>query len=195
MFVLFSVFYMFDFFYYEDRFITGWEIIQERMGWMLAWGNTIWMPFFCNLQSYYLIEWSELPIWFYYFIVIMFIAGFIISHLSNGQKDSFKRNSELPYYGIKQAYLTTEEGRKILISGFWGISRHPNYFGELLNSLAFCLMCGTQFGIYPYGYAIFIWTLLFTRFERDERKCREKYGKDWEKYKSAVPYKIIPYLY
>jgi protein-S-isoprenylcysteine O-methyltransferase Ste14 len=194
MFVGFSLFYMFDFFFYEDRFLTGWEICQERLGFMLIWGNTIFMPFFCNLQSIHLIEWSELPIWAVIGITISFLAGFVISHLANGQKDLFKRDSEAPYYGIEPKYISTEHGRKILVSGFWGASRHPNYCGELLNSLSFCLMCGFK-SIIPYGYAIFIWTLLFTRFERDDRKCQEKYGKDWKRYTEAVPYKIIPYVY
>ena len=27
---------------------------------------------------------------------------------------------------------------------------------------------------------------------RDERRCREKYGKDWDRYLAAVPYKWFP---
>ena len=29
---------------------------------------------------------------------------------------------------------------------------------------------------------------------RDDEACREKYGKDWDKYCKLVPYKIIPYV-
>ena len=30
---------------------------------------------------------------------------------------------------------------------------------------------------------------------RDDHACREKYGKDWDKYCKAVPWRIIPYIY
>ena len=39
----------------------------------------------------------------------------------------------------------------LLTSGFWGLSRHFNYVGDLMMSLSFCLCCG--FGhILPYFY-------------------------------------------
>jgi hypothetical protein len=53
LYLIFSFVYMFDFFYYEEAFITGFEIIEERFGnfitfiqgFQLLWGNTVWMPF------------------------------------------------------------------------------------------------------------------------------------------------------
>ena len=33
------------------------------------------------------------------------------------------------------------------------------------------------------------------RAGRDEHLCRGKYGKDWDKYKSIVRYRLIPYIY
>lgn len=30
---------------------------------------------------------------------------------------------------------------------------------------------------------------------RDDHACSLKYGKDWEKYKSIVKYKLIPFVY
>jgi len=38
--------------------------------------------------------------------------------------------------------LTTESGRKLLISGWWGWSRHPNYFGDLMMALSWSLLTG-----------------------------------------------------
>jgi len=38
--------------------------------------------------------------------------------------------------------LTTESGRRLLISGWWGWSRHPNYFGDLIMALSWSLLTG-----------------------------------------------------
>ena len=42
MYLIFSFLYMLDFFVTEDQFITGFEIYQERFGFMLCWGNFVW---------------------------------------------------------------------------------------------------------------------------------------------------------
>lgn len=81
----------------------------------------------------------------------------------------------------------------MLISGFWGISRHPNYMGDLIMSLSWSLPAGTC--IIAYFYPIYFLGLLVSRFERDEKNCRKKYGQDWEKYCEKVPYKIFPFIY
>ncbi|KAG2393950.1 hypothetical protein C9374_003714 [Naegleria lovaniensis] len=195
MYLIFSFLYMLDFFVTEDQFITGFEIYQERFGFMLSWGNFVWMPFVCTAQAYYLIEWSDLPLWGVIAVSVLWIFGYVVARLSNAQKDKFKRDPNAPFLGIKPKYIETEQGRKVLVNGFWSLSRHPNYFGELANSLSFGLMCGFDKGIFPYSYSIFIWVLLFTRYERDHKKMKQKYGKSFERYCSLVPYKIIPYVY
>lgn len=30
-------------------------------------------------------------------------------------------------FGVDLKYMTTERGTKLLIEGWWGMSRHPNY--------------------------------------------------------------------
>jgi delta14-sterol reductase len=163
------------------------------------------MPFVCTLQPLYLIEKSTMSYSYAIFIIFLWIFGYVFSRLANNQKDVFKRDIDSEFYGKKQEYIKTKNGKYILTNLFWGISRHvnnylifknkPNYFGELMNSLCFGLVCGYKYGIIPYLYSIFIWSLLFTRFERDERKCLKKYGEDWKKYMKIVPYKIIPYIW
>ena len=33
-------------------------------------------------------------------------------------------------------------GKKLLVSGWWGLCRHPNYLGDLILSLSWSLPCG-----------------------------------------------------
>jgi protein-S-isoprenylcysteine O-methyltransferase Ste14 len=91
-------------------------------------------------------------------------------------------------------YIRTEKGSKLLITGWWGIARHINYFGDLIMALAWCMTAGTQ-DIIPYFYVIYFTILLIHRDLRDDHNCHNKYGRDWDRYKKIVPYRIFPYLY
>jgi hypothetical protein len=197
---IFTFVYMFNFFYTEDHFITTWDVYIEKFGWQLCWGDMAWMPFVCSTCAYFLVTdiHYELPRWAIAVICGMWICGHILERLSTAQKDAFKRdpNQKTFLFGlIKQDYIDAGNNKKILCSGLWGMSRHPNYCGELMNSLSFCLPAGFSHSIFAYAYTFFIWGLLFTRFERDDRKCNLKYGAAWKEYSKRVPYKIIPYVY
>jgi 7-dehydrocholesterol reductase len=95
---------------------------------------------------------------------------------------------------IRAEYLTETGERKenlLLASGFWGVSRHFHYLPEL--SAAFLWSCATGFThLMPFFYVIFLTILLVHRAFRDDEKCSKKYGRHWEEYCKAVPYKIIP---
>ncbi len=129
--------------------------------------------------------------------------------------------------------MTTESGRKLLTSGWWGRSRHPNYMcvhessvlvpslthvflpcrGDLLMAFAWSLPTGFNTPI-TYFYVTYFAVLLIHRERRDSEACKIKwvsrvvprayradghlhcrYGKDWDKYKKLVPWRIIPYVY
>lgn len=60
--------------------------------------------------------------------------------------------------------------------------------------LSWCLATGFHSPI-PYFYVLYFAPLLLHRAMRDDIKCREKYGKDWETYCRLVPAQIIPYIY
>lgn len=46
-----------------------------------------------------------------------------------------------------------------------------------------------------YFYVIFLTILLLDRARRDEERCSQRCGADWELYCQKVPYKIIPRLF
>ena len=46
------------------------------------------------------------------------------------------------------------------------------------------------------SYAVcYLTPLLIHRERRDDRDCARKYGADWDRYKAAVPWRLIPYVY
>ena len=49
--------------------------------------------------------------------------------------------------------------------------------------------------VVTYFFMLYFAVLLIHRQLRDDAKCKEKYGKDWEVYRKKVPYRIVPYIY
>lgn len=90
-------------------------------------------------------------------------------------------------------FMETERGTKLLTSGWWGVSRHPNYLGDLLIGLSWSLPTGFNTPLTYFYFAYFI-ILLVHRQKRDDHACKQKYGKDWDEYCRRVPYKICPWL-
>lgn len=87
--------------------------------------------------------------------------------------------------------MVTESGRKLLTSGWWGRSRHPNYMyvnsvlslfttraeapsrGDLLMALAWSLPTGFNTPI-TYFYVVYFAVLLIHRQRRDDEACEKK---------------------
>ncbi len=56
-------------------------------------------------------------------------TGYIIFRGANGQKDAFRRDPNHASVAHLKT-LKTERGTKLIISGWWGVARHINYFGD-----------------------------------------------------------------
>jgi protein-S-isoprenylcysteine O-methyltransferase Ste14 len=90
--------------------------------------------------------------------------------------------------------METERGKRLLLSGYWGMARHVNYLGDWIIAVSFGLCAG--FGsVIPYFYPLWFALLLVTRERRDDRWCARKYGADWDRYKERVPWRIVPGIY
>ena len=83
---------------------------------------------------------------------------------------------------------------RLLVSGFWGISRHINYAGEILQAFAIALptllACGS---LLPLAYPAYYIALFIPRAIDDDKQCRVKYGPElWAAYVARVPFYILP---
>ena len=64
-------------------------------------------------------------------IILLNALGYLIFRASNNQKNLFRHDPGHPW--VKQLKtLKTDRGTELIISGWWGISRHINYFGDWL---------------------------------------------------------------
>ncbi|RUP49886.1 ergosterol biosynthesis ERG4/ERG24 family-domain-containing protein [Jimgerdemannia flammicorona] len=188
---VFQAWYVIDSLYNEAAVLTTMDITTDGFGFMLAFGNLSWLPMVYSLQARYLaafprdLNYAELV-----GVIALQLTGYYIFRSSNGQKNKFRTDPEGD--DVKHLeYIETTAGTRLLTSGWWGISRHINYLGDWLMSIAWCLPCGYATPI-PYFYMIYFAILLLHRERRDDDKCRKKYGKDWDRYCEIVKWRIIP---
>ncbi|KAJ3054573.1 hypothetical protein HK097_001406 [Rhizophlyctis rosea] len=196
--------YVIDFFYNEDWYLRTIDICHDHFGFYLSWGDSVWLPFMYTLQSHFLVRHPIDLSWPYFFFVFgLGMWGYYIFRAVNNQKDLVRRtDGDCKIWGKKAEVIrtsfVTSDGKEhkslLLVSGFWGLSRHFNYVGDLAISTAMCLTCGFGY-LLPYFYITFMTILLVGRVQRDQDRCFGKYGKYWEEYCRRVPYKLIPYVY
>lgn len=191
---IFHLYYVIDSHWSEPAILTTMDITTDGFGFMLCFGDLAWVPMNYTLQTRYLVDYDAgLSWWVCVLIVLLKIAGMYIFRASNSQKNTFRNNPNDPEVAHLQ-YIETATGRRLMTSGWWGVSRHINYFGDLMMGLAWCLPTGFN-SIIPYFYFIYFTALLVDRQKRDDHNCKMKYGKDWDRYCEIVPYKIVPWLY
>ncbi|NXK13516.1 LBR protein, partial [Herpetotheres cachinnans] len=190
----FQLLYVVDALWNEEAILTTMDITHDGFGFMLAFGDLVWVPFVYSLQAFYLVGHPTAISWpVAAAITVLNCIGYYIFRSANSQKNNFRRNPADP----KLAYLKfipTATGKGLLVTGWWGFVRHPNYLGDIIMALAWSLPCGFNH-ILPYFYVIYFICLLVHREARDEYHCKQKYGLAWERYCQRVPYRIFPYIY
>lgn len=180
--------YVFDYFWFEEKMLSTWDIIAENWGFMLVYGDLWHITFSFSFQAFYVLDSTrEVGTDALVIACIMFAVGYIIFRMSNSEKDQFKNDPTKPIWGKKPETI----GGRLLVSGWWGILRKPNYLGDLLIALSFSLPTGYS-SVFAYFYPIYLTTLLAHRQYRDDQKCARKYGRVWEEYCARVPYVVIP---
>ncbi len=190
-----QLWYILDFFLFESNLLSMLDIIYENFGFMLVFGCVVWIPFcFALQQQYLLVQPHTLHPLAAVGIVALHLVGYTIFRDSNLQKQRFRQDPTKPVWGKPPAFMPTKRGTKLLLSGWWGLSRHANYMGDLTMALSWCLACGFSH-VVPYFYFIYFAPLLVNRERRDHALCKEKYGADWDEYCKRVPSRIVPYVY
>lgn len=191
---VFQTLYVADALWFEDAILTTMDIIYEGFGFMLSFGDLAWVPFLYCLQGRYLLEHpNPMPWYCLASIALLNFIGYYIFRGSNSQKNDFRKNPNDPALAHLET-IRTGTNKKLLVSGWWGLCRKPNYLGDIIMSLAWSLPCGFT-SIMPYFYPIYFFILLVHRERRDDALCRQKYGASWDRYCEKVKYRIIPGIY
>ena len=194
--VVFQLLYIIDYFWNETAILTTMDIKHENFGFMLVFGDLVWVPMTYSLQAAYLVDHvHRLPWWGAGVIVALNMLGLYIFRAVNLQKHRFRSDPEnARIWGKNVESLQTQRGSKLLVSGFWGWSRHFNYVGDILMATSWSLPCLFASPL-PYFYPIYFAILLIHRERRDHHLCSKKYAADWDAYCEKVRWRIVPGLY
>jgi len=189
-------YFIFDYLSFEKVHLYTYDFFAERVGIKLGWGCLAFYPYF-----YLIVIWATVnlpdpntPVWLLVCYAILFLLGWTLARGANMQKYFFKTSPEKIFLGIKPE--TISDGNKtLLVNGFWGLSRHINYLGEILMGSAIALSVGYPEVLWVWLYPLYYVALLLPRQIDDDKRCAAKYGPLWQAYKQRVTYKIIPFLY
>ena len=191
LFEIFCTLYVMNYFHFEYGMLYTWDIIAERFGWGLVWGDYVLVPFFYCLPAVFLVDnLAPLPAWAAIGLTLTYVLGFWLFRGANNQKHRVKLDPAARIWGRPAELL----GGRLLISGFWGIGRKLNYTGELIIYLSFTLLCGFSSPV-PYLLPAWLAGLLVHRAWRDDYRCRAKYGELWETYCRQVKFRMVPFIY
>lgn len=119
--------------------------------------------------------------------VSIWLAGFLLEAVADHQKSTFKKNPDNREEFIK--------------SGLWSISRHPNYFGEIIlwigvSIVAIPVLQGWQWATLSSPFFVALLLIRVSGIPLLEKKADEKWGgqADYESYKRNTAV-LVPKLW
>jgi len=194
-------FFVLDYLFFERVHLYTYDLFAERMGFKLGWGCLVFYPYFypvglwgtAHLGKPEFI--AELGWLWLLSSAVLFFSGWMLARGANMQKYLFKRFPDRAFLGWMKPETVGGGNRQLLCSGFWRLSRHVNYLGEILMATGLALALGHLTSPWPWLYPLYYVLLLVPRERDDDRRCAEKYGASWEKYRRKVPRRIVPGLY
>ncbi len=190
-------FFVVDYLFFEEVHLYTYDFVAERVGFKLGWGCLAFYPYFYCVGA-----WSEAgrpprdaPAWLYALAGAIFAAGWALSRGANLQKYWFKRDRAKKAFGLIAPEVIADGDRALLCSGFWRLSRHVNYLGEILMAIGLTLALGRPLDLIPWLYPIYYLALLIPRQRDDDARCAAKYGPLWVEYCKRVRWRIVPCVY
>lgn len=194
----------------EELIVTTWDMAYEKWGFMLIFWNMAGVPFtycHCTLflanHSPYEYRWSTN---YNIFCFLILLCSYYVFDTCNSQKNRFRQQQygalqlrrtfpQLPWQTLKNPeYIKCSNGGTLLVSGWYRFARKIHYTADFVQALSWALITGFSSPL-PYFYPFFFIIVLIHRVLRDNRRCKAKYGKDWDEYCQRCPYLFIPYVF
>lgn len=189
--------FVLDYLFFERVHLYTYDLFAERVGFKLGFGCLAFYPYFYVVGLWATAELPDprQPTAWYVGAAIVFFAGWCLARGANMQKFFFKLDPTHRFLGVFAPEFVGDGERKLLCSGFWAMSRHVNYLGEILMASGLALALGWPGQIAPWLYPLYYVLLLVPRERDDHRRCAKKYGALWDEYCRRVPRRIVPGIY
>jgi delta14-sterol reductase len=186
-----------EYLFFERVHLYTYDLFAERLGFKLVWGCLTFYPYFYAVGLW---TTADLPnphtsSWLLFLYALVFFLGWSLARGANLQKFVFKTDPSQKFLGVIPPETLSDGERSLLCNGFWGVSRHVNYLGEILMASGLALALGWPLVLGPWLYPLYYVVLLGTRERDDDRRCADKYGALWEEYRKRVPWRIVPGVY
>ena len=134
--------YVLDALYFESSILSTIDITTDGFGFMLVFGDLVWLPFTYSWQTRYLAVYPlQLGVLGSAGVLAVLGYGYYIFRGANNEKARFRSNPNDPRVSHLK-YIQTKTGSKLLTTGWWGTARHINYLGDWLLSWSYCLPTG-----------------------------------------------------
>ncbi|KAK4206455.1 ergosterol biosynthesis ERG4/ERG24 family-domain-containing protein [Rhypophila decipiens] len=194
--------YVADFFANEEWYLSTIDIAHDHYGFYLSWGCFCFLPTTYTIQAQYLgmHHSSDISTLHLAAVFTLGLAAYVVFRSANSQRHRarlFGRKALIsgkPAEFITASYTTADGTRReslLLVSGWWGWSRHANYTADLVFSYCMCALVGST-KVVVWTYAIWMTLILVHRCLRDEKRLGDKYGDKWAEYCRRVPWRFVP---
>jgi len=189
----FQVLYSTDAMFFEEYYFHSHDAMNSGFGWSLI-SSYLTFPFLPTLITKYLLDRSPVVAWYYLTLIgLMNAVGYIVFRSSETQRCEFAKNPSNPALAHLET-VSTAGNRKLIVSGWWGLVRHPNYLGEVLIQWSWVLPAGFT-DLVPYYLPVVTTLMLVIRCHQINQRNKRKYGSAWNSYCEKVRSNIIPKVY
>jgi len=189
-----QILFLVDWIWFEECLFTTYYYQHWGVGLMNI-NCALTNPFVVSLTSRFILNHrTEMEWYFLVAISAVMLVGYSIMRGSISQKHILRSNPNDPAVQNLESIPTSTVNR-LLVSGWWGIVRHPNYLGEALCMLSWTLICGIKYAFPWVFFLIYLVSKYALQILPVESHCREKYGAAWDSYTSRVRSRLIPKVF